>query len=423
MRTQYKLVEVSSDIGALYVPDNGEVVAPNMGSFDDGIAGFKSINPPYARGGGTPATRHLENECLKYLARATVTEGAFAPSAAIVASGQAANHLVFKALYGGNLVASKHLFGTTKVDLQKTFIRAGGQVAYVDPCDTQAFIDATTDQTTAYFFEGISNPAGRVPDFATLSKAAKERGILVVVDMTLAAGMPKFDGLVYADVLTASLTKQASGGQNKFTGGSIIVSNDFPWSAQADRFPELREYFADASGNFALPTDPFRGLVTKIGLHEGSGVIAPDTALSIAASLPTMADRVATQCKNARLLAELLSDRHDVIDKVQLAGFNTDPENDRRTREYLGDTHFVMLVDLKGGFEAARQFIDSREFLHAVALGQQITAVSNPASSTHRQYSADDLAAMGIGKSTLRISVGCEDADDLRHRMLRALAP
>lgn len=398
------------------------LVAPDMGSFAQGIERFKDVKAPYARGGGTPATKRLEETSLLHLGKFTVSEGAFAPHVSIVASGQASNHLVFKALYGGDLVCSKHLFGTTKVDLQKTFIRSGGNVAWVDPCDTQAFIDNTNEKTNAWYAEAISNPAGRVPDLEALSVAAQEREIPLIVDMTLAAGMPKFEGLKYADVLTMSLTKQASGGENNHMGGAIIVGTDFPWEDKIDRYPELKEYFADASGNIVLPSAPFGALVSKIGLHEGSCLIAPNSAMSISDSLPGLEGRIAKQCENAKMLAEFLSEEKGRIESIQLAGYNTDAENDKRTKKYLGENHFVLLVDLKGGFEAARQFIDSGQFMHAVALGQQVTAVSNPPSSTHRQYSKEALADMGIHEGTLRISVGCEPQDELRQRMARALA-
>lgn len=397
------------------------LVAPDMGSAENGVKKFKGIKPPYARGGGTPATEDLEAACLQHIAKWDPSSGTDAPFVSIVSSGQAANHVVFRALQGGDMVCSKHLFGTTKVDLRMTFGRAGGQIAWVDPCDTQAFIDSTTDRTTAWFAEAISNPAGRVPDLAELRKAAGERGIALILDTTLAAGMPAFKGLEYADILTVSLTKQAGGGQNQNVGGAVIVDSDFPWAERADRFPELRAYFADAHGQLTLPSNPMGALVSKISLHEGSGVIAPHTARSITRLLPGMESRVATQCYNARMLADVLKD-HPQVGSIQLAGTSTDKGNDLRTYQFFGSNHFVLLVDLKGGAEAAEHFINSNSFLHAVALGQRTTAVSHPASSTHRQYSKDDLAAMGIYDGTIRISVGTERLKVLKERMQAALA-
>jgi O-acetylhomoserine (thiol)-lyase len=393
------------------------LVAPDMGLFEDGIKSFQGIKPPYARGGGTSATQILERACQAHLGNHRNTDPL---SVAIVSSGQAANHVVFKAIHGGDLVSSSHLFGTTKVDLKKTFERTGGKIAWVDPGDTQAFIDNTTLATTTWFLEAISNPAGRVPDFESLSHAARERGIMLAVDATLAAGMPYFDGLKYADVLTISLTKQAGGGQNLHTGGAILVGNNFAWEDKAARFPEFKEYFSDAAGTVVLPSSPFGALASKISLHEGSGVIAPQSALSIARSLPGMGDRVANMCENARMLAEIL-DGHEKVNSVQLAGYKTNDVNDACTQKYLGKNHFVILVDLKDGFAAAASFINAQQFAHAVALGQQNTAISHPASSTHRQYSKDELAKMGIYPGTIRISVGCEAPRTLARKLRRAL--
>lgn len=397
--------------------------APDMGDYQNGIAAFKAIKPPYVRGGGTPATQLLENACLKHLAPWVVhPAGIPSPSISIVSSGQAANHVVFKALHGGDMVSSTHLFGTTKVDLKKTYMRAGGNIAWVDPCNTKSFINSTTPKTTAWFAEAISNPAGRVPDLEELSKAAKERSILLILDSTLAAGMGGFNGLKYADVLTVSLTKQSGGGQNQNTGGAVIVSNQFDWAAHGSRFPEFEEYFEkNRDGVIQLPTSPFAALTSKISLHEGSGVISPRDAVSIAQSLPGMQQRVNKMCRNAKFLADILID-HPAVNSVQLAGHHTDAENDRRAQKFLGGNHFVLLVDLKDGSQAAEKFINSRQFSHAVALGQRMTAVSHPSSSTHRQYSKDDLAGMGIYGGTLRISVGTEPRRELGQKILLALS-
>src|SRR5690606_26786765 len=131
-----------------------------------------------------------------------------------------------------------------------------------------------------------------------------------------------------------------------------------------------------------LPSNPFGALVSKIGLHEGSAVEAPYVAQSIARLLPGMENRLRKQSKNARMLAKMLMD-HPSVKNVRLAGFHSDPANDARTQQYLGNSHFVLLVDLYGGAKAAEKFINTRQFLHAVALGQRVTAVSHPASSTH----------------------------------------
>jgi O-acetylhomoserine (thiol)-lyase len=203
-------------------------------------------------------------------------------------------------------------------------------------------------------------------------------------------------------------------------GGVILVGNDFPWPQRAEKFPKLREYFADAGGKVVLPQNPFGAMVSKISLHEGSGVIAPDTAMSIADALPSMESRVEKMCQNARGLADILAD-HRNVGSVQLAGYMTDSENDARTKHYLGENHFVLLVDLKHGANAATSFINSDQFLHAVALGQNVTAVSHPPSSTHRSYTVEELAKMGIRAGTIRISVGCEEQEALNQKMITAL--
>lgn len=403
------------------------VVAPNMGSFADGIKAFQTSEPPYGRGGGTPATQFLAGRALEYLGKWTPDNKAFTPSISITPNGQAANHDLFRSLWGVDMVASKHVFGTTTTALNNTFARIGGQMGgsklfWADPCRTQDFINQTTSKTKIWFVEAVSNPAGRVPDLENLSKAAKERDVMLVIDTTLGAGMPRFNALNYADAVTISLSKQAGGGDNKNMGGAIITRGDFQWDDPVNQLTELRAYFEDqTTGKIAVPENPLAALVKKIGVPEGTVCMAPEIALSIADSLPQVQSNVEKMCRNARMIADLLKN-HPKVKNVRLTGHNTDSENDERFREYFGDNHFVMMIDLKDNFkDATRHFIDSGELLHAVVLGQKETGISNPATSTHRQYSEEKLRSLGIYKDTIRMSVGTEDEDELGARVLAAL--
>jgi O-acetylhomoserine (thiol)-lyase len=396
-------------------------VAPSMGNFEEGIKAFQGLEPPYGRGGGTPATKYLQQQVLKYLAISTVTEEALAPSVTITPNGQAANNLLLRALYGGGIVASSHLFGTTKQALTHTFQRIGrNKLSWVNPYDTQAFIDNTTRGTTAWFLEAVSNPRGLIGDLAELKAEANKRGVLLILDMTLAAGMPEFKGLEYADVLTASMTKQAGGGENRNMGGAIIIRHEYILDRHVRRLRELKHYFKDAAGTSFVPKNPLGALVTKIGLPEGSNCIAPEMAISIGDCLPHVGRTVEKMSQNALILARFL-EQHPKIAKVELAGYNTGRDNDERMQRYCGTNHFVVLADIHGGIEGAKRFINAEEIFHAVALGQMNTAISNPATSTHRSYPKPDLAKMGFGEGTIRISVGCEDAEELIGMFSRSL--
>ncbi len=393
-------------------------VAPAMGGFDAGVAAFQRPAAPYARGGGTPASEKLGALCAQYFWGMV----GVAPAAVVTASGQAANHLVFQALRGSHLVVSTALFGTTKLDLLKGFGRNGGSLSWVDPTRTEDFSTQTTPATRAWFVEATSNPASKVPDLEALHQAARTRGVLLVVDATLAVGMPGYQGGRHADILTVSLTKQAGGGGNRQAGGVVLVGDAFPWHERAREFPELVEYFTDASGKLALPPQPFAGLMTKIGTHEGSAVLPPQTAQAIGRSLPNLAARVAAMSANARAVADLLcADAR--LESVQLAGYRSgDPANDARAQQYLGGNGFVILITLRGGAATARQFVDSGVFPNAVALGQSHTAVAHPASSTHRHYTDAERAALGIYPGTLRLSIGTEPQRTLLRRCEKALA-
>lgn len=400
------------------------LVAPDMGSSNDARLSFTCGKAPYARGSGDLASQELVPEVVRYLWGDSDTGQGSSPEVVLTASGQAATHLMIQSLRGqsrrrNHVVVTDALFGTTNTAWTMTYARHGDQVSRADPCDTQAFVDASQENTRAWFVEAVSNPAGRVPDFASLRAEADARGILLVVDGTLAVGMPKFKGKDWAHILTASLTKQAGNGQNENTGGALIVSPDFQWQARARKFPEFAAHFTNADNRIVLPDNPFGALAAKIGLYEGSGVITPRVAVSIAKSLPSMQSRVERMCRNAHALAGILCEDQRVQD-VQLAGFHENA-NDLRARQYLGRNHFVILINL-GDAKVAERFVNAWKFLHAVALGQRVTAISQPAHSTHRQYSLEKLAHMGIYPGTIRMSVGVEPRRELVEKMIQALA-
>lgn len=399
------------------------LVAPNMGTLDQGIQAFTTVRAPYVRGGGTLSAQVLEDACIAHLWNTGSQEATGQrPDAVILASGQAANHLAFSLFRGAHIVSSNQLFGTTKVALTQGYERnGGGKVTYVAPEDTQAFVNATNPATRAWFVEAISNPAGRVPDFDSLKSAAQRAGVVLIVDSTLAAGMPGFKGADYADILTTSLTKQAGGGNNTNVGGSVIVQPGFPSGRSAADYPELGRYFADAQGNLNLPSNPFAALIRKLGTWEGSCTIAPQGALSIARSLPGLPERVQRQMANAKAAAAFLCE-HPKVQSLHLAGVHSDAANDARAQRYLGGNGIVALMTLHGGLDAARAFVDSGAIQHAVALGQKRSAVAHPATSTHRQYDGKQQAEMGIFPGTLRLSIGAEAERTVLSRLKRALA-
>lgn len=399
------------------------LVAPNMGTLDQGIQAFTTVRAPYVRGGGTPSAQLLEEACIAQLWKAGTKEvGGARPDAVILASGQAANHLTFSLFRGSHIVSSNQMFGTTKVALTQGFERnGGGKVTYVPPEDTQAFVNATTPATRAWFVEAISNPLGRVPDFDSLRQAARQAAVVLIVDSTLAAGMPGFRGSEHADILTTSLTKQAGGGNNTNVGGSVIIAPQFPEGRSAADYPELGRYFTDGQGRLTTPPNPFAALIRKLGTWEGSCSIAPQSALSIAQSLPGLNERVQRQMANAKAAAEFLC-THPKVQSVHLAGVHSDASNDARAQRYLGGNGFVALMTLHGGLDAARAFVDAGQLQHAVALGQKRSAVAHPATSTHRQYDAQQQAQMGIFPGTLRLSIGAEAERTVIGRLKRALA-
>ncbi len=397
-------------------------VAPEMGTAQEGADLFQGPNPPYGRGGGTPAARYLNQQILQHVLKTNVTEGAFAPIIVTCPNGQSANQLAFRGLYGGDLLASNDIFGTTNAAIA-AYSRFGGNVARVSATDTAGWLDRMNGSKppTALFAELPSNPLARVPDLDALSDDAKENGITRIFDITLALGFSKLDILKYADVVTMSLSKQGGGGQNLYMGGAVATVRDAVTQEQAHRLSELPHYFNNANGELVIPENPLGALINKIGMTEGGNSIVPVVAIDIGDSMEELEARVAQMCENARMVAEILEAHPKKVERVQLAGYKTDPENDERFREYLGPNAFMLSFDVLGEFKNAGDYINAGEHSHSVQLGQKQTAVSVPAQSTQRQKPKDQREAMGVNDNTVRFSTGCEDPNVLERQVVSAL--
>ena len=346
-------------------------------------------------------------------------------AALAVASGHAAQLIVFHAMMtpGDNFVAARRLYGGSINQFGHSFKNFGWEVRWADAADPESFARQIDDKTKAIFIESFANPAGFVTDIEAVSKIARDAGIPLIVDNTMASPYlvrPIEHG---ADIVVHSLTKFL-GGHGNSMGGVIVDGGTFDWSA-SDKFPMLSkprdEYggvvLHETFGNFA-----FAIACRVLGLRDLGPAIAPMNAFLILTGIETLALRMQRHCDNAKAVAKHLKD-HPKVDWVEYSGLKSHPNHELQKRYSPNGAGAVFTFGLKGGYDAGVKFVESLEMLsHLANIGDTRSLVIHPASTTHRQLSDEQRAAAGAGNDVVRLSIGIENVDDIIADIDQALA-
>ncbi len=348
-------------------------------------------------------------------ARVAALEGGTAALA--VASGHAAQHLVFHALLepGDEFVAGRQLYGGSVNQFNHAFKKCGWNVVWADATDASSFEKAITPKTKAIYCESIANPGGIVVDLDAISKVAKKAGVPLIVDNTFATPYlcrPKDHG---ADIIVHSLTK-FMGGHGNSIGGIIVDCGSFDWMKATRKYPTLVDpnpsyngmRLAETFGNFA-----FAIACRVMGLRDFGPSIAPLNAFLILTGIETLPLRMARHCENALAVAEHL-EKHPKVAWVNYAGLKSNKFNAIATRICPKGAGSVFTFGVKGGYEAGVKLVSSLKlFSHLANVGDTRSLVIHPASTTHRQLTDEQRIGAGAGPDVVRISVGIEDKADI----------
>ena len=360
--------------------------------------------------------------------RIAALEGGVA--AVATASGQAAQLLALTTLAqtGDQIVASSYLYGGTHNQFKVALPRLGIDVAIVEGDDPDQLEAAITDRTKALYVESIANPEYSVPDLRRLADVAHQHGIPLVVDNTFGcAGFlvrPIEHG---ADIVVASATKWI-GGHGTSIGGVIIDSGNFDW--RNGKFPLFTEpapgyhglVFSDVFG----PDGPFGNIAFAIrarveGLRDLGASLSPFNAFLLLQGLETLSLRVQRHVDNALTLAEWL-EAHPLVTWVKYPGLASHPSHERAAHYLHNGFGAVLSFGVTGGFEAAREFINSVELAsHLANVGDAKTLVIHPASTTHQQLSSEEQTAAGVTADLVRVAVGIEHIKDIQADFDQAL--
>jgi len=357
---------------------------------------------------GNPTTAVLER-------RVAALEGGV--EALAVSSGQAALHYAVAnvAELGSNVVSVPQLYGTTYTLFAHVFAGQGITVRFAES-DTPAAIEKLIDhKTRAVFCESVGNPAGNICDIEALADVAHRHGVPLIVDNTVATPILLRPIEFGADIVVHSLTK-FMGGHGTTLGGVIVDSGKFPWRTHAKRFRQFNQ--PDASYHGLVYVDRFGeaayiARARSVYQRNTGAVLSPFSAFLLLQGIETVALRVERHVENARKAAEFLR-RDRRVDWVNYAGFSDSPYY-ALAQKYLGGRACSLLTfGVKGGFAAGTKFYDALGlFKRLVNMGDAKSLACHPASTTHRQMSADQQRKAGVKPEMIRLSIGIEHIDDI----------
>jgi O-acetylhomoserine (thiol)-lyase len=346
-------------------------------------------------------------------------------AALAVASGHAAQAIVFHTLLepGDEFVAARQLYGGSVNQFGQAFAKCGWTVRWADTTDAESFRAALTPKTKAIFVESIANPGGIITDIAAISAAAKEAGVPLIVDNTLATPYLTRPVEYGANIIVHSLTKFL-GGHGNSIGGAIVDCGTFDW-LKSGRYPSLSApcpsyhgiTLAETFGNFA-----FAIACRVLGLRDLGPAIAPMNAFLILTGIETLPLRMQRHCDNARQVAEWLSG-HPKVAWVNYAGLANNPFHALARRYCPSGAGAVFTFGLKDGYDAGMALVSNVTlFSHLANIGDTRSLIIHPASTTHRQLSDEQRERAGAGADVVRLSIGLEDVEDIIADLAQALA-
>ncbi len=346
--------------------------------------------------------------------RIAALEGGVAALA--TASGAAAITYAFEALAreGDHIVAQKTIYGGSYNLLAHTLSGYGISTTFVDAHNLAEVEGAIRENTKAVYLETLGNPNSDIPDIDAIAEIAHRHGLPLVVDNTF--GTPYLIRPIEhgADVVVHSATKFI-GGHGTTLGGIIVDSGNFDWSASG-KFPQLSEpnpsyhgvRFTEAAGRAAFVT-----YIRAVILRDTGATISPFNAFLLLQGVETLSLRLDRHIENTKKVVEYLS-KHPKVERVNHPSLPEHPDHALYERYFPNGGASIFTFNIKGGQEEAFRFIDSLEIFSLLANVADVKSlVIHPATTTHSQLSAEELAAQDILPGTIRLSIGTEHIDDI----------
>lgn len=346
--------------------------------------------------------------------RVAALEGGVAALA--LASGAAAITYTLEALgqNSGHFVAQKTIYGGSYNLLAHTLPSFGITASFVDIHNLEEVENAIQENTRAIYIETLGNPNSDIPDIDALAQLAHKHGIPLVVDNTF--GTPYLIKPIEhnADIVVHSATKFL-GGHGTTLGGIIVDSGKFDWSA-SDKFPAISKpnpsyhgvSFVDAAGSAAFVT-----YIRAVLLRDTGATISPFAAFLLLQGIETLSLRLERHAENTKKVIEYLSS-NPLVEKVNHPSIPDHPQHELYNKYFPNGGGSIFTFEIKGGVKEAHTFIDNLKIFSLLANVADVKSlVIHPATTTHSQLTADELAEQGIKENTIRLSIGTEHIDDI----------
>lgn len=368
----------------------------------------------------------LQNPTCDYVAaKIAALEGGTA--AMLTSSGQSANFFALFniAAQGDHIVSSSTIYGGTFNLISVTMAKMGVEATFISPDCTPEELDAAfRPNTKAVFGETIANPALTVLDIEKFAAAAHRHGVPLIVDNTFPTPVGCRPFQWGADIVTHSTTKYMDG-HGAAVGGAIVDSGRFDWLAHPDKFPGL-----------CTPDESYHGITYAEKFGQGGAFItkctaqlmrdlgctpSPQSAFYLNLGLESLHVRMQRHCENGQAVAEFLA-AHPKVERVHYCGLPGDKYHALAQKYLPNGSCGVVSFELKGGREAAGVFM-RRLQLAAIEthVADARTCCLNPATSTHRQMTDEQLQAAGVPAGLVRMSCGLESREDLISDIRQAL--
>ncbi len=355
----------------------------------------------------------LQNPTCDHVA-AKIAEMEGGTAGMLTSSGQAANFFAMfnLASCGDHIVSSSTVYGGTFNLMSVTMAKMGIETTFVSPdCTEEELHAAIRPNTKLVFGETIANPALTVLDIERFARVAHAHGIPLIIDNTFATPVNCRPIEWGADIVTHSTTKYMDG-HGACVGGAIVDSGKFDWLAHADKFPGL-----------TTPDDSYHGITyaEKFGLagafitkctaqlmRDFGCTQSPQSAFILNLGLESLHVRMPRHCENGQAVAEFL-EKHPKIAYVNYCGLPGDKYYDVAQKYLPNGSCGVVSFGVKGGRAAAETFM---KHLKLAAIETHVadarTCCLNPATSTHRQMTDEQLAAAGVPAELIRMTCGLE---------------
>ena len=342
-----------------------------------------------------------------------------------VASGAAAVTYVIEALAtkGEHIVAQKTIYGGTSNLLAQTLPLYGIESSFVDAHDHAEVENAIQANTKAIYLETLGNPNSDIPDIDAIAGIAHKHSIPLVIDNTF--GTPYLIRPIEhgADIVVHSATKFI-GGHGTTLGGVIVDGGPFDWAASG-KYPRISEpnpsyhgvRFTEAAGKAAFVT-----YVRAILLRDQGACISPFAAFLLLQGTETLSLRLERHAENTKKVVDYLV-KHPKVTKVSHPSLPDHPDHALYEKYFPNGGASIFTFEIKGGQEEAFRFIDNLKIFSLLANVADVKSlVIHPATTTHSQLTDEQLADVGISRSTIRLSIGTEHIDDIIGDLEQAFA-